>query len=572
MSRIRIVLLAALAVVLAVAIIAFRVLFPGEPERSPPAPVAAEPFEEVPVPFVHRYTNQEGYSFLGASAIDVDGDGSMEAFVGGAEGQADALLAWRDGSLVDVIEGTGLSDDEAATYGSAAVDLDADGDTDLVVGRSSGLTLYLNTGGIFEARPIDAGLAPGSDVFAVSVSDFDRDGDGDLYLSVFIEGPSFVGRTFNDPSVVRGDRLLRNEGDLRFVDVTAEIGLGPELNVFQSVWVDLDQDGYEDLVVAPNTGQVAVFRNQGGKSLERQPPLSAYGFWMCAAAGDIDNDGDVDLFFSNAGNVGPRFLLTGDLRDDQTLSEDWLLLRNDGGMRFTDVTAEYGLDGYGFAWGASFEDLDADGWLDLVVSQNAEKLPTHRFEALRPSSKAFLQRPKADGRRGFFDVAALGLQRPDFGQAPLFLDLDGDHRQDVLMLNQNQPARAYLGRTRSARLMVQVPDTVAALGTRVVVETEAGATLTRTLYSSVGFMTEHSPVLNFGLGDGAARRVLVHWPGAAAPQVIERPQGPLLKLEWPGASPEPSAGEATAPSPAADGAAAPEVPAAAEPAPASPQR
>ncbi len=476
-------------------------------------------FEEIEIPFHHRWNDQKSHSFLGAAVIDIDGDGAMEVFLGGGHEQDDVLLSYRDGRLHDIIADTGLSA-RAATYGATAIDIDGDDDTDLFVARADGISLYLNHGGTFKRRAIDANLDPEADPFAVSVADYDGDGDGDLYISVFIAYPSFVGRVYNDPEVVRKDRLLRNDGDLRFTDVTTEAttdvtteaGVAGPYNTFQATWVDLDLDGDQDLVVAPNTGQVAIFRNDDGRLL-RQPSPSKYGFWMCSAVADIDNDGDQDLFFSNSGAIVPQLLLTGDLRADQTFSSDWLLLRNDGDFRFTDVTAEHGLSGFGFAWGANFTDLNLDGYADLVVSQNAEKLPMHRVEALRPTSKAFLNLPAGADRRGFFNIDALGLQRPDYGMAPLFVDLDQSGTLDVIMVNQNQPAHAYLNRSNAKRLEVHIPDTVAALGARVTVETERGPAATQEVLSSVGFLGDHSPTLVFGLGDAErVQAVRVVWP------------------------------------------------------------
>ena len=98
---------------------------------------------------------------------------------------------------------------------------------------------------------------------------------------------------------------------------------------------------------------------------------------MGVAAGDIDADGDQDLFFTNVGDSFPGFVVNGDRRDDQPARNGWLLLRNEGGMRFTDVTREAGLAGYGFAWGAAFQDMNLDGRLDLLVSQNYVKWPVH---------------------------------------------------------------------------------------------------------------------------------------------------------------------------------------------------
>jgi len=289
------------------------------------------PFTPVPVEFTHVW-NKATHPFTGAAVIDVDGDGKLEIFVGGGEGQRDALLSYRNGRLVDIGNSAGLSNN-AATYGATAIDMDGDGDTDLIVARNDGVYLYLNEGGRFREKRITVDLPANAVPFSVAVADIDRDGDGDLYISVFIEFPSFRSATFNDPAHAKANRLLLNNGDLTFTDITASSGTAGKQNTFLSVFVDLDADGWQDLVVAQNTGEVEIFRNMKDRTFRSVASESGYGFWMGLAVGDIDNDGDQDLFFSNVGKSIPVFLTTGDIRDDQRHNLEWLLLRNDGGFR-----------------------------------------------------------------------------------------------------------------------------------------------------------------------------------------------------------------------------------------------
>jgi hypothetical protein len=510
-------------IVLVGVVVATFVLYPGEPERHPPEPPSVTAFAALEVPFVHRWTPEASHGFLGAAAIDIDGDGVMEVFLGGGHQQQDALLTYRDGQLVDRIEGTGLSD-VSATYGATSIDIDDDGDTDLLVGRASGITLYLNADGVFAPHPIDARLPADTDPLAISLADYDGDGDADLYVSGFISAPAFVGRTFNDPAVVRPNRLLRNDGFeagvLHLTDVTDAAGVAGHSNTFQTAWVDLDLDSDPDLVTAPNAGRIELLRNDGDGTFTELASPGAFGFWMCVAVGDIDNDGDQDLFFTNAGRVVPKFMLRGDLRDDQPLSVEWLLLRNDGDFQFTDVTEPYGLTGYGFAWGASFADLDADGFLDLLVSMNAEKIFTHALTFMLPSSKAMLSRPNGRGGRSLYDTPQLEIGHPDYGMAPLLVDLDDDGALDVVMPNQNQRARAHLSRDGGRRLTVVLPDTAQAVGARVTVHTTEGPSTTQEVIRGVGLLSDHSPHLVFGLGPSAdVVRVHVRWRTGTATNV-----------------------------------------------------
>lgn len=237
---------------------------------------------------------------------------------------------------------------------------------------------------------------------------------------------------------------------------------------------------------------------------------SEFGFWMGLAVGDIDNDGDQDLFFTNVGGSIPLFLTSGDLQDGQRHTHEWMLWRNDGAFHFTDVTKTYRLTGEGFAWGAVFEDLNLDGQLDLFVAQNYIKWPVHKLFKL--SGRTYLQ-SNDDGAEAFRHSSSLGMGNSHFGQSPLIVDLDGDGRQDLLWINMDGPVRAFLNTTRSNYITLVIPDTVSALGTRVSIETENGRSYTRAVVGNVGMLTDQTPELTFGLGDlERVRRVLIHRP------------------------------------------------------------
>ncbi len=250
------------------------------------------------------------------------------------------------------------------------------------------------------------------------------------------------------------------------------------------------------------------------------PTNSGYGFWMGLGSGDIDADGDQDLFFSNLGVSIPAFLTKGDLKEGQRHAAEWLLLRNDGGFKFTDVTELYGLTGYGFSWGAVFEDLNLDGALDLVVAQNYIKWPIHKIAPL--GSKAFLQQANG-GKPHFYHYDALGLDNLHFAQSPLIADLDGDSRPDLLWLNMNGPLRAFLNTSKADVLAVAIPDTLPFLGSTIRVETNKGALYTRQVTGSIGLMTDQTPQQFFGLPDGAQVKSVT----------IEMPDGVSLGLEDP---------------------------------------
>ena len=506
--------------------------------------LAAQQFQPIPLDFEVVW-DQSVHPFTGAAAIDIDGDGRDEVFIGGGLNQPDRLYRYAGGELLEVPDCGGLSADDAA-HGALSIDIDGDGDVDLVLARAGGVYLYLNDGGgFFEERRIPVpSQPPQSEPFHVAVSDYDRDGDADLYLSYFVAFPQFKSATFNDPEHAKTNRLLRNDGDLNFSDVTDAAGVAGRANSFGALWLDLNGDGLDDLIIAQNTWQAEIFENNRDGTFTLRPVDTGYGFWMGIGVGDMDGDGDQDLFFPNAGSSIPRLLTRGDLQKGQRHSHEWALLRNDGDFQFADVTKEWGLAGEGFAWGGVFEDVNLDGRLDLFVAQNYIKWPPHKLFKL--PGRAMLQEwkgqggePGAGGETGeggepgpggetgeggepgqderpqpvFRNAPELGLENKRFGQSSLFVDLDGDGRLDYFWINMGDKQAAYLNKGTGNFVSFRLPDDLAHLGTRIRIETAAGLSYARQFVAGQGFLTDQAPELVFGLGDqDAVERAIITWP------------------------------------------------------------
>ncbi len=254
----------------------------------------------------------------------------------------------------------------------------------------------------------------------VAVEDFNGDG----YLDIV------TGGTFSDL------RYYVNEAGRRFVERTAESGLGGVSQPYIITAADYDNDGRMDLFVGRPFTFFRLFRNQGdgtfsdatfSSGLLEAAPAAGEAVYSCVSAwADVDNDGDLDLFLAQ---FGQRLPLFGGLLGRKPMSSKLFL--NQGG-RFTDGTESYDLSGIvedQIFLGAAFGDYDGDGWPDLFLSS---------FNR----SRSVLLRNVGGSR---FEPVPLA-RTPEPGFMAAFVDVDHDGWLDLFQTSQG-PARTTTRRT-----------------------------------------------------------------------------------------------------------------------------
>jgi len=349
-------------------------------------------------------------------------------------------------------------------------DYDHDGDQDLfLAGSGTFMAVFRNDGGKSFTEVTDTiGLAKVPSGYSLNLVDYDNDGWLDLYI------------TLNGWSGPMPNRLYRNNKG-KFEDVTAKSGAGDAGDGFVSVWGDLDNDGWLDIVIANGVlkdgSTPQLYRNNGNGTFTRATPFNEPPQWgaIGVALGDYDKDGDLDIlinglndapnrlyrndggwkftevsraagvaqpphngfvcFFFDYNNDGFPDILTTSLApwpvvveglraEPTSLHPDASrLFRNNGNGTFSDVTLKAGLGSPMGTMGAGIADLDNDGYLDIYFGTGDPQLT--RLEPNR------FFRNNGDGT--FRDhTRAVGFARPgNKGHGVSFVDIDNDGDLDV---------------------------------------------------------------------------------------------------------------------------------------------
>ncbi|HCK84037.1 MAG TPA: hypothetical protein DHW63_05825 [Hyphomonadaceae bacterium] len=423
-------------------------------------------FEAIELDFTHVADLDHSLPFAGAAAFDLDGDGHDELFLGGGRGQEDAIFAFRAGRFERIANATESKPAPDATHGAAAIDLDGDRRDELLLARESGVWLCANRDRALDCARLDLDLDADVTPLSIALGDINRDGLIDFYVSGYVSRRLVEGETvFRRPYGGYSYFFVGQTGG-GWRDETEAYGLRRRHNTFAALFADLDNDADADLVIAQDTGRVEMYENMGAPPMRAIANPSVYSYPMGIAAGDVDNDGLIDLYFSNVGHTLPEWMLRGDLRAEDPFNPDYMLFHNEGRLAFADRAAERGLARLGFGWGVVFADMDLDGRQDALAAQNYARLPLNPL-MLRYPGKLMLQ--QADG--GFASAErAAGIENYHFGLSPIVADFDGDLRPDLVWLNLNGPARAFLNRgPTGAAIGVRLPNRAFMLGARIAV-------------------------------------------------------------------------------------------------------
>ena len=441
----------------------------------------------------------------------------------------------KDGSFTDVTEAAGLANAGIGNYGMgiAVGDYDNDGHPDLYVTSYGKNILYHNNrDGTFTDVTAQAGVEGGGWSVSAGFFDYDNDGHLDLFVTRYMEWDTKhsktcggAWRTYCPPAEFPAttNLLYRNRGDGTFENVSVKSGIsGKKGRALGVAFADYDADGFTDVFVANDGMQQYLFHNNGDGTftecaLESGAALSADGkplSGMGTVFQDYDNDGKPDILVTEL----PR--------------EIYGAYHNDGNGLFANRSLETGLGALtagSSGWGVGLEDLDNDGWKDLLVAQSHV---LDNVEAIDPSLR-YLELPLlAMNHNGRFERAESGIAVPVAGRGLAFGDLNNDGWMDAVLTVLGGHPIVLMNRGGTRRwLTITLRGTHSnrdGLGARVRVNGQ-----TRFATTAGSYVSANDKRVHFGLGDAETAAVEVWWPSGARSEMKNVPVNQFLEVREP---------------------------------------
>ena len=330
----------------------------------------------------------------GLAIGDVNGDGLEDVYLCQQGGLPNRLFLQNpDGTMRDF---SAESKTDWMDYCAAAllVDLDNDGDKDLVVSQDFTILFMENLDGKGHSD-LASGSSTKAQSFSLSAADIDLDGFLDVYICGY--NPSYSAARagalgepvpFHDANNGGNNMMWRNLGDWHFEDVTGQVGLEADNTRFSfaASWEDYDQDGDLDLYVANDFGRNCLYQNQGIQAnklplfvnVASQLEVEDSSAGMSVSWGDYNRDGWMDLYVSNMfSSAGNRITYQEQFKtgtDEETratyqrMARGNTLFSADGKGGFRDVGEMTKTTMARWCWGSTFADLNNDGWLDILAA------------------------------------------------------------------------------------------------------------------------------------------------------------------------------------------------------------
>lgn len=288
---------------------------------------------------------KQKYSTQGpAMAVgDVNSDGLDDLYLGGSAGQAKQLfIQQKNGKFTESKQIDFGMDVTTENTDALFFDADKDNDLDLFIVTGSNEfeenapelhdLLYINDGkGNFKRDVRFPSIFENGS--CVAAADFDKDGDQDLFVGSRMISGKYGMNPSSNFYINDGTGEFKNQSR-RFMAEINELGM-----VTDAEWSDIDKDGYIDLIVTQDWGQIVIFKNERGRKMTLASKIKdSEGLWNCIKPTDFDGDGDTDFIVGNIGDnsklkvspENPAFLHAKDFDNNGTIEQIISYLTEDG--------------------------------------------------------------------------------------------------------------------------------------------------------------------------------------------------------------------------------------------------
>lgn len=458
-------------------------------------------FEKYTLDNWHVFENSTSLPVRASSLIDLDNDGIDEIFLGGWAGQVDQLFAYKNNDFIDISDSYPTSKEPSLnSLAASSVDLDNNGYTDLIVSREDWMYVYYNDGADFKVDKPELWLNKKSTPLGLTFGDINRDGFTDIFLSTYIKKELMNGLTNFSPWYGSTSALLLNDGTWKFKNITVEAGLDYIHNTFQGIFVDMDNDSWLDLVVAYDTGEPRIYKNNWNTTFTMMPNewTGKFAYPMGIWVGDYDNDGLTDLMFSNIGSTLPKAMVKWDIENTDDLNLDWILLQNKGDFVFEDIAEKVEISNYEFSWWAVMADVNNDSREDIIVSENFVDLGFQKLFKL--PWRVLLQRED-----WIFAAVwkAAKASNVEFSITPLVSDFNNDGSLDLVWVNIDAPSFAFINSNNVEwnYLQVQFTETTKHLWAKAILTFQNWSTQVQNYITGEWLVSDWSSTIHFGLGE-----------------------------------------------------------------------
>jgi len=455
----------------------------------------------------------------GIAAEDFDGDGQHELITA-----RDGVIEYLDWTGSEWVPRDGIPDIEMDKgFGATAVDLDADGDFDVLITRWGQPNHVLDNdgSGTFSVATDRFGLAGPAGHHSAASSFADIDGDGDL--DALVAGHGFIDEENPDPTLFSpaDDTLLYENQGGGFVDIRDRIP--PEAHgryTFIGGLVDLDVDGDPDLLMINDFGRryrsgQLLWNDEGSFRPDRNAagldlPIAGMGLGVA----EVNGDGVPDVLVPYWAGYA-MMISSGPLWADFSTASG--LVPN---------TAQNQTVG----WGAMFGDLDNDGWDDAIVMHGWIDTAISDSDPVQPDALYLRSSPT-----GWANITEpWGQIDTGDNRGLVVADLDGDGWLDYARPDLNGPTRVYMGRCGSSRFLdvqlVQSGLNPAAVGAVVEAVTEDRRIWRRVAAGGEGLGSSRPAELHFGLGDLEFVDLQIRWPDGSETELRDVQTGRRIQI------------------------------------------